>query len=323
MYELFLKGRVLHTRRGGSLLEALRCFERAVGVDPDLADAHAFLGDAYRLLAVYGIKAAAETMPLARAAAERALAKDPNQFEALATLACIIAVYDWNTAEADAVWERGLAVNPSHVRALSERAINLSMSRYDVVRAVRDARHATELDPLNAWAAGMYAFVLAFTGRLEVAVECARCAVALDGDNFTARWSLVETLLLAGKHEEGLAAAEPALTMSGHNPFILTAVAGGHVASDNRIAADGIYKELHGRSRTSYIPESMLAATAAAANRLDDARALATRAVEVRDCPLVFWRDLPGWTPFRADPECAEILRQAGLPASGPTRPWP
>lgn len=206
---------MLHTRRGGSLLEALTCFRRAVDLDPDLADAHALLADAYRLLAIYGIKPAAEVMPLARSAAERALARAPSQFEALATLACIVAVYDWKMEEADATWECGLAVNPSHVRALSERAINLSMAHRDPSRALRDARLATELDPLNAWAAAMRAFVLAFTEQLDEAVECARHAVALDGDNFTARWCLVEALLLAGKLDEGLTAAEPALTMSG------------------------------------------------------------------------------------------------------------
>ena len=43
-YELFLKGRALQIRRGASLLESRECFERAVELDPDLAEAHALSG---------------------------------------------------------------------------------------------------------------------------------------------------------------------------------------------------------------------------------------------------------------------------------------
>lgn len=66
-FELVLKRRTFQTTRGRAILDARACFERAVALDRNIAEAHALLGDAYRLLALYGIAPAAEMVPLARA----------------------------------------------------------------------------------------------------------------------------------------------------------------------------------------------------------------------------------------------------------------
>jgi serine/threonine-protein kinase len=313
-YELFMKGRVLQTRRGASIMDSVACFERAVELDPDLVEAQAWLADSYRLIAIYGLKPSSEMMPLARTAVERALAGDPDQVEGLATLACIVSVYDWDIAAAKKIWDRALALDPSHVRALAERSINVCLFEdEDRIQALQDARRAAELDALNAWAAGMYAMILGFAGRFDEGLEQARHAVELDAENFMARWALVETLIVAGKHEEGLAAAEPGLRMSGRHPYILTAVAGAHAALGNPDAANAVYQELLGRSHTGYVGFASLAAAAASAHKLDDARDFAARGVKERDGIFVYWRGLPDWAAFRADAACAKILEQAGL----------
>jgi serine/threonine-protein kinase len=315
-YELFLKGRALQVRRGSSLLESLECFERAIELDPDLAEAHAWLADCYRLLAIYGMKPATEFMPRAREAAERALQRDPDQVEALATLANVTASYDWDFPASVAITDRALAKDPSHARALCERAITGAVNsgqRRARARWVADARRGTEIDPLSAWAAGMHAFCLAFAGRSDEAGVQARHAKELDSENFMARWSLVEALTLAGEYDEALAEAEPALRMSGRHPYALTAVVGAHWARGDADATSAMYQELVGRSRTGYIGASWLAAAAAAAGQLDEARTFAKKAVQERETFLLYWNALPDWAAFRSDPTCAEILKETGL----------
>ena len=66
-YELLLKGRTQLFKRGPFIFDALASFERAVALDPNLAEAHALLGDAYRLLGLYGLAPTSEMMPKARA----------------------------------------------------------------------------------------------------------------------------------------------------------------------------------------------------------------------------------------------------------------
>ena len=119
-YELLLKARVFLNRRGPAIVNAIPLFEKAIALDPNLADAHAGLGDTYRLFGIYSLMPTREAMQLARTSLERALAIDPDQVEALATLANITSMFDWNYAESRALTERALRKDPSHVRALAE-----------------------------------------------------------------------------------------------------------------------------------------------------------------------------------------------------------
>ena len=79
---------------------------------------------------------------------------------------------------------------------------------------------------------------------------------------------------------EAMAAAEPALAMSGRSPRILIEMAAVHAARGDRRAADGIYQELRTRAQSSYVGHAELAAAAASAGSLDEARRLVTQAIE-------------------------------------------
>jgi serine/threonine-protein kinase len=315
-YELLLKGRTLLTRRGRAILDAQTCFERAVGLDPGLAEAHALLGDSYRLIGLYGIAPTAEMMPKARAAADRALAIDPHQVEALATLANIAAVYDWDIARSLLLSDRALDADRNHVRALGERAMVptlLEPAPQDIAdTAYAHVRRARQLDPLNAWAASIECFCLHNFHRPGDAVAMAHQAVGLDDNNFTARWVQVWTLSSAGRFEEALAAAEQAMAMSARNPRILTEVAAIHAARGDLAAVRAIDEELHERSRTGFIGRAEQGAVAAAAGRMTDALDLVRQALDARDSYLTFWK-LPAWQPFRRNPEGHALLASAAF----------
>ena len=315
-YQLLLKGRELLNRRGRAILEGQTCFERAIELDPQLAEAHALLGDSYRLIGLYGLAPANDVMPRARAAAERALALDPNQVDALANLANLKAIHDWDIHGSVALTARALAVDGNHVRALVEQAV--AVACIDGVaagvkeRAYRGISKACELDPLNAWALALDAFHAGLTDRIHDGVGKARQAVALDVENFTARWGLVWTLSAAGQYAEALHEAELALMMSGRAPRLLTEVAAIHAAQGNAAAAEAVYQELRGRASSAYVACSEQAAVAASAGRLDEARRLVEQAIQDRDPYLLFWK-LPGWAPFRADAEAMNLLRSTGI----------
>ena len=315
-YELLLKGRTFLTRRGRAILDALSCFEQATALDQNLAEAHALLGDAYRLTAVYGIAPAADVIPKARAALDRALAIDPRQVEALATLANIATIYDWDVATSQRLSDRALEIDPNHVRALGERSIALAaIAAPDPAmqdQIIASARRARALDPLNAWAAALEGIDCALLGRHAEATIIAEQALVLDPDNFTAHWTQVIALGGSQRYEEALAAAEPALAMSGRSPRILIEMAAVHAARGDRSAADLIYQELRTRAQASYIGHAELAAAAASAGRLDEARRLVAQAIELRDTGLTFWK-LPSWAPLRADAASMALLRATSL----------
>ena len=109
-YEAYLKARnYWNQRTEESLLKAVHYFGQALAKDPKLAVAHCGLGDAYNLLAVYGVLPPHEAMPLAKAAALRALEINPELGEAHACLADVSSFYDWDWDTANQEYQRALA----------------------------------------------------------------------------------------------------------------------------------------------------------------------------------------------------------------------
>jgi TolB-like protein/Tfp pilus assembly protein PilF len=314
-YQLLLKGRALIWQRGRAILDAIPVLERAVKLDARLVDAHALLGDAWRLKWLYGMAPSAETIPHALAAIERARELDRDNPQALAALANIRVLHDRNREEALALSARALARDPRFVQAMCERAVWLALS-LDASpgfqgESVRDVQIAREIDPLNSWAASVAAFVLVAAGRIEEAVDASRQAVALDPEAFTGRWTLVWSLSALGHDEEALAEAEIALSMSGRNPRILTEMAAVHARRGNRTAVEKILAELRRRRETSFIEWSVLGAVAAAAGLRDEARSLVARGIAEHEPYTQFARS-PAWAAFRADPEGEAMLREQG-----------
>lgn len=314
-YELLLRGRVLLAQRGPSIVPATKCFQDALALDPELAEAHALLADAQRLVAIYGMAPTSEVIPRARAAANRALSLDPRQVEALTTLANIAAVFDWDWAAGRAFTERALAIAPLHVRALVESGFVESYRHgaTDASRrhALEDLERATSIDPLNAWAFALRAWSHSSVADHDEAVRLARHAIDLDPAAFTGRWALVWTLAAAGRDVEALEAAEPALTMSGRGVRVLCEMAASHARLGNRDAAESLYQEVVVRARTGYVGWSEQAAIAASAGRIAVARDLLRRGIEARESYLSF-ESCPAWQPLRADDEGRRMLDAAG-----------
>ena len=313
-YDLFLRGRVLQSQRGGSVLASLACFARAVALDPTFAEALAWLGDAHRLLCVYGLRSAAETMPMARDLANRAVLIDPKMAEAHATLAGVSLVFDRDFGRALAAWDRALELNPLHVRARAERALwYYAAVAGDSEQAISEAARATEVDPLSAWAASIHTLTLGFAGRFGQALAEAQRAATLDPGSFLARWVVMEATMWQGDHAGAIALSEPVLLMSGRHPWAMTTL-GIAMAKLGRIdQASALYQELIARSATSYVGAFWLAALAGALGRIDEALAAGARAVRELDPFMMLGRRLPDWAPLRADPRCDQLLGKVGL----------
>jgi thioredoxin-like negative regulator of GroEL len=171
---------------------------------------------------------------------------------------------------------------------------------------------ARELDPLNAWVAAVEAFCRTFIGHLPEALAAAERSVALDENNFTARWTQTFTLAAAGRCAEAEQAAAPALAMSNRHPRILAELAAMHAATGAGHKAEVIHQELGERARTSHVGFAARAAVAASAGHFGEARELVAQAIAARDSYLTFWK-LPAWRPFWTDAACASLLRSTSL----------
>jgi len=317
-YDLFHKGRALQVRRGQGVIEAIACFEQAIAIDPDYADALATMSDSYRLMATYGMAPPDEVMPKAKAAAQRALALDADVAEAHATLADIHAQYDRDYRGAERSWQRAIAIDPRHTRARCERALwSFGFGGLSDDEATSEMRRAIDDDPLNVWAAAMHSLLLGMVGGHDAAIAEAQRSVGIDPGAFVAQWSLVRSYVMAGQSSRAVDCAAPLLSRFGRHHILLGDLATAYAGLQNHEAARAVYDELEARSRLEFVAPSWLSVAAAAAGLTEMAMELAMRAVERRDPMAVMGPMLRYWDLLRPLPGYQELIRKLAFVRPG------
>jgi DNA-binding winged helix-turn-helix (wHTH) protein/TolB-like protein/Tfp pilus assembly protein PilF len=186
-YQAYLNGRdAWKSRTTPAVEEAIEHYEQAVRRDPEYAQAHAALADAYALLGFrYDTQESKqiEAFLKAKAAAVRALQLNELSTEAHTALAIVKQRYDWDWTGAESEFKRALELNPN------------------------DA-HARE----------MYALYLAAVGRLkEAKIEINR-ALELDSLSFQINRDLGEILYFAREYEQAIEQLRRTLKMGSDDP---------------------------------------------------------------------------------------------------------
>src|SRR5206468_7769599 len=107
--------------------KAIDYFQQAVEADPTYALAYAGLADCYNLMSAYGVLSPIDSVPLAKAAAVKALKIDSMLAEGHEALAHVKMLYDWDWEGAEAEFKRAMELNPNYATAHQRYAIQLSV----------------------------------------------------------------------------------------------------------------------------------------------------------------------------------------------------
>jgi eukaryotic-like serine/threonine-protein kinase len=317
-YELVLRGRALQIKRGVFVARAASCFEQAVAIDPQYADALASLSDSYRLMGVFGAARFSDVMPRAKALAERALAIDDRMVEAWITLAAAEEQYEFDYEKSDAYYARALEIDPRHARARAQHALwrvvrgamLMDEAMAEMLRAVRD-------DPFNAWVQGMHSFLCGIAGMHDESIAVAERALSLDAESFFAHWNLLRAHAWAGHHDRTIQGAPELLNASGRHAWALGLLGWTYGQTGQADRARACYDELEGRSRHEFVAPSWLAILAGSAGLIDDAMHWTERAVTEHD-PIVLWgRRFVFWNALRADSRFAAVMQPVWARSQG------
>jgi TolB-like protein/Flp pilus assembly protein TadD len=306
-YSLYAKGRVLLARRAPAVAD---CFEGAVRLDPNYAQAWAGLADWYTVLGYSGLVRPEACMPKAMEAARRAVTLDPSLAEAHAALAMACLMGAWDKVEAEREFLRALELNPRYVQARSWYALfYLAWSQERLEEGVAQAKLALESDPLSAYAACAFGFTCCLAGRYAEGLRACEHAVELDSESFLARHLHGFALYFNQRFEEAVAVCERALAMSGRHPWVLGVLAMTFDDWGKPADVEAIYAELMTRARRSYISPSQLALHASLAGIPDEAIRHAREAFEIHDpmSPFFFSKLHPASARLLADPRFHEI----------------
>ncbi len=308
-YELLLRGRALQIKRGRFVPQAILCFEQAIALDPNYAEAMASLADSYRLIGVFGSASSAEMMPKALALAGRALEIDPGLADAWTALAAIEEQYERNFARSDSLYDRALALEPRHSQARAQRALwRACRGAMPIEDALAETSRAVHDDPLNAWVGGMHSQLLGVAGRHEESFAEAERSLALDADSYYAHWNVMRSHAWAGRYERAIQEAPALFAVSGRHTWALGLLAWTHGRFGHTDLARAVYNELVARSCHEFVSPAWLAMSAGSAGLAEEAIGWAERAVAERD-PLVLWAPrMPFWDPVRTHPRFAEVM---------------
>lgn len=147
-YELYLKGRYYWNKRDTeNLKRALVCYQQALQIQPDFAEAWAGLADTYHQASGSFIENR-EAIARATEAADKALALDDRLAEAHLSRAILRQRVDWDWPGAMAGFQKALEMEPGNSRAHHWLAGFLN-DLGDSAQAIQEIELARSLDPLS------------------------------------------------------------------------------------------------------------------------------------------------------------------------------
>jgi TolB-like protein len=171
-YDLFVRGRALINQSVESNKAARQLLERSIALDPDFADAYAWLAMGHLCSRVMWGEVAEPHFSLALAAAERAVSLDPDNAGAHAVLGDVLLFHNQPAGVAELA--TALAINPNHADAW----VFLGEARAYEGDAVAGIELTAKAFGLNPYPPGWYYWYLGYVqyaaGRYEDAVGTLR-----------------------------------------------------------------------------------------------------------------------------------------------------
>lgn len=307
--DLYLSG-LYHwnTRSAQGLKQAKDEFEQAIAKDPDYAQAHAGLANAYNLLAQYGVMQAAEAYPKAKAEAERAIALDDRLACAYGALGFATFYGSKDLRRAEALMKRALALDPNSALTYHWYAL-MMMHTGKFEEPLRAITRAQELDPNSHAILANRGLILFYAGHAEEAEALLKDLSRSAPDFLSPHYYLATLYLDQRRYDDYLQESLTAARIEG-NAALGSAIAAG--AEGYRAGgAKGLFaamlavqeSELAAGRETAF----NVARTAALLGDSETALKSLRRSLAAGEPDLLGMRIDPSFTALRGDPQFRQL----------------
>jgi DNA-binding winged helix-turn-helix (wHTH) protein/TolB-like protein/Tfp pilus assembly protein PilF len=313
-YQLYLRGRFFWNKRTRDGFErGVGYFRQAVDRDPAYGRAYSGLADSHIGTAFYHYAAPHVAMPLARAAALKAVEVDDSLAEPHASLAHVKGNYEWDWAGAERLSRKAIALEPGYATAHQWFGIHYLAPMGRLEEALAETRLARRLDPLSPVFNAFVGAALFYARRFDEAIEECGKTIDLHPDFGVAHWYLGRAYLQKGRFPEGLAELQKAVTLSGGSPLMKGTLGVGHALAGDRAAAERTLRELEELRGRSYASALDIADIHAALGDRERAFRWLDEAAAERSFHLVYLKVWPELDPLRPDPRFPALVRRLGL----------
>jgi TolB-like protein/Flp pilus assembly protein TadD len=316
-YRLYLQGRFYWNKRTRIEVEkAVTYFKQAIEKDPNFALGYVGLADSYLLLgipdAMTGALSPQDSLPKARAAAEKALQIDNSVGEIYASLAHVKwKERDWAGAEAD--FDRGIKLSPNYPIGLLYHAVYLSsLGRQD--EAVKEIRRAQELDPLSLPINASVAYVLYFGRQYDEAIAVCKKALEMDAAYALTHQRLGLAYVQKKMYKEAIAEFQQAASNSNRAPVAITSLGYAYAVSGNNVEAQKVLAELKDLSQRRYVSAYSVAMIYVGLGENEQGLRWLEKANDEWNTELVFLKVDPRVDSLRDDPRFQELVKKVGIP---------
>ena len=293
------------------LAEATELAQEAIRLDPEYAQAHAFLAELYAISGFYANERPSDLYPKLAAAATRALELDSQVGEAHVAMAVIRLFRDWDWAGAEEEFTRAFELSPDYSPAYRWKAEFLLCSgRFGEAEAA--SRQGLVSDPLSPDGHQILGQVLAMGGKPREAIQLLESSVLHWPKYPHLHLWLGLSHLYAGDPQSALPPIDAAVALSGAVPFF-EAVRGIVLAAVGRVTeAREVLEDLKARSSSEYVDPYNLFNLTATLDGFDDAAPYLGEALEVRSFFLPLLGVVPRYRPLHSDPRFRAVLEKVG-----------
>jgi TolB-like protein/Tfp pilus assembly protein PilF len=313
-YNLCLKGRFYaNTRTPDGLARSVFCYEQAIDADSGSAVAHAGLADAYSLLADYGLMHPNEAMPRAEAVANTALGLDPNSAEAYCSLAFIRSLFGWRWTEAEALYQRAIALNPGYSKARHWYSVDhlALLGRFE--ESAAQIQIARSLDPLSMIIHEGSAYLSMVRRNYEAALADLQQVAELDPTFYKAYSGMGRVLSLMKRYDESIVMFEKARVLMGGTPNLIGALGQTLALAGRREEAYECLEELNTLAKGRYVPSTCFGILYMGLGEIEKSLDCFETACERHECPIAGAGVHPVYDPVRGEPRFQAILRRMDL----------
>jgi serine/threonine protein kinase/TolB-like protein len=288
--------------------KAIALYKRAIALDPKFALAWARLSLAYLQQSMSGWVPIREGNARAKQAVVQALTHDPNLAYAHYIRGVTYELIDWDWQAAQAEFARAEQLSPGNPiwkTVRTELAAWLTGQFDESIDAHRQRVETNPVDPVGYWA---LANTLYFAGRLGEAADMWRKVSFLMPDSAGDHAMLAYTLVLAGKFDEALAAAEK----EPDEGWRLSATSVVYWALGRKTQSDATLQRLESKFATVLAYE--IAVAHAYRGEVDLTIHWLNRAYRLRDAGCLGVKTDPLLANLHSDPRYQAFLRKMNMP---------
>ena len=263
----------------------------------------------------YCRKLPTEGMPEAKAAAETALAVNPNSARAYGVLGLVVLIYEYKWDEAETLLKKAIEIDPKEASSLLSYA-HLLVARGDFEQGLMHMEQAARVNRTDKLIYSSWGWLCLFAGDLVRADKLMKDAVYRFPEFPKAHVMRGLVLEELGQYEDALKEFELALELERMIPFPLAAL--GHLygkMGKRRLAQSVLrdFSKLHKEGRAAYVSGYCQALIYAGLGENELCLSALEKSYDQRCDWLIHLAVEPRWSGVRDDPRFHKLMKKVGL----------